>query len=207
MRGPGGLSRPIDPTSIWPCKHGEISVPLAARCRVPREHMHHRYFRPSATAAPPPRSRPAAHPSPTPAAPLPCPEPAAATRAAAASYTHMHSHTHTLHAHNTHDHTPPCCFITTSGRDEAAGVRGGAPGQERHGPPTPCARRVTSDPPPTLRTRSYTRLRKGGERRSGRGLRGPPCCPAAAPAPAPSGSGPVFVGGVKGAASAATSGR
>ena len=104
MRGPGGLSRPTDPTSIWPCKHGEISVPLAARCRVPREHMHHRYFRPSATAAPPPRSRPAAHPSPTPAAPLPCPEPAAATRAAAASYTHMHSHTHTLHAHNTHDH-------------------------------------------------------------------------------------------------------
>ena len=111
MRGPRALSRPTDPgTSTWPCKHGEITVCLAAA----RAHASC-YFRPSATAAPPPRSRPAAHPSPTPAAPLPCPEPAAATRAAAAAYTHMHSHTHTLHAHNTHDYTPPCCFITTSG--------------------------------------------------------------------------------------------
>ena len=36
MRGPGGLSRPTNPTSIWPCKHGEISVPLAAASSLPR---------------------------------------------------------------------------------------------------------------------------------------------------------------------------
>ena len=149
MRGPGGLSRPTDPTSIWPCKHGEISVPLAARCRVPREHMHHRYFRPSATAAPPPRSRPAAHPSPTPAAPLPCSEPAAATRAAAAACTHMHTHMHTSHAQHSRSRTQhPAASSRPRGRDEAAGVRGGTPGQECHGPPAPRARRVISDPPP-----------------------------------------------------------
>ena len=163
-------------------------------------------------APPPPPPRPLAPALPPTHLPHPLPPSPALNRRRQRGRRRHHTltctrtRTHCTHTTLTITHHP-AASSRPRGRDEAAGVRGGAPGQERHGPPTPRARRVTSDPPPTLRTRSYTWLRKGGERRSGRGLHGPPCCPAAAPAPAPSGSGPVFVGGVKGAASAATSGR